>query len=365
MNWKKVKLTSICKPKQWKTISASQFQNEGFPVYGANGKIGFYKEYTHEQETLLVTCRGATCGSINICEPKSYVNGNAMALDNLIIECNLKFLYHYLGKRGFNDVISGSAQPQITGQGLSKIEIPLPDLATQQHIAQVLDQADTLRQQNRQLLSYYDELLQSTFIDLFGDPVKNEKGWEGKKLGDLLAFMTSGSRGWAEYYSTFGSLFLRIQNVGYNKLKMNEIAFVNAPNTAEAKRTKVLSGDILLSITADLGRTAVIPENFGDAYISQHLALLRLKENIDSTFISELLSSEYCQRQFKSANKGGVKAGLNFNDIKSTNILLPPLPLQQHFAKIVEEIEAQKSLVQQLLAESEALFEGLLAEYFG
>lgn len=120
-NWKKVKLINICRPKQWKTLSISDLHDDGYPVYGANGKIGFYNEYTHEEETLLITCRGATCGSVNICEPKSYVNGNAMALDNLSTDCNFKFLYYFFLRRGFNDVISGSAHPQITGQGLSKI----------------------------------------------------------------------------------------------------------------------------------------------------------------------------------------------------------------------------------------------------
>ncbi len=258
-----------------------------------------------------------------------------------------------------------SVVPILNSTSLKRLEVSFPHLPTQHHIAAVLDKADALRQQNQQLLAHYDELLQSTFIALFGDPVMNEKGWEVKKLGEVTQFLTSGSRGWAEYYSDSGSKFLRIQNVGYNKLKMDEIAYVIAPNTAEAKRTRVQANDILLSITADLGRTAVIPENFGEAYISQHLALLRLKGGINSTFISELLASEYCQRQFSSANKGGVKAGLNFNDIKSVNLLFPPLPLQNHFAEIVEKIEAQKEQTRTALAESEALFEGLLAGYFG
>lgn len=127
----KVKLTDICRPKQWKTISTAQLKESGYPVYGANGKIGFYNEYTHEFPTLLITCRGATCGTVNISEPKSYVNGNAMALDNLSKDYDLKFLYHYFGQRGFNDVISGSAQPQITRENLSKVEVPKINLATQ------------------------------------------------------------------------------------------------------------------------------------------------------------------------------------------------------------------------------------------
>ncbi len=75
---KQVNLVDVCKPKQWKTISANQLKNAGYPVYGANGKIGYYSEYTHEFPTILITCRGATCGTVNICDAKSYVNGNAI-----------------------------------------------------------------------------------------------------------------------------------------------------------------------------------------------------------------------------------------------------------------------------------------------
>ena len=117
MSWPAVKLHDICRPRQWKTISASNLLEEGYPVYGANGKIGFYSDYTHEFPTLMITCRGATCGNVHISEPKSYINGNAMALDELDREkVDIRFLYYYLLGRGFDDVISGSAQPQITGQ---------------------------------------------------------------------------------------------------------------------------------------------------------------------------------------------------------------------------------------------------------
>ena len=122
---KQVNLFDICTPKQWKTIPATLFTQSGFPVYGANGKIGFYSEYNHLTPTLMITCRGATCGSLNISEPQSYITGNAMALDDLDENIDLKYLYYYFNVRGFSDVISGSAQPQITREGLSKVFVPI------------------------------------------------------------------------------------------------------------------------------------------------------------------------------------------------------------------------------------------------
>ena len=126
----KVKLTDICRPKQWKTISGDEISSEGkYPVYGANGKMGFFHEYNHIDETLLIGCRG-TCGTLHITEKFSYTNGNAMALDNLDKKANIKFLYYFFSKRGFNDVVSGGVQKQITIQNLQRIEIPLPSLST-------------------------------------------------------------------------------------------------------------------------------------------------------------------------------------------------------------------------------------------
>lgn len=185
---KYVNLFDICSPKQWKTISGNDILKIGsYPVYGANGIIGFYDEYNHEEETLLVTCRGATCGTLNISVPKSYINGNAMALDNLSSSVNLKYLYYYLFLRGFDDVITGSAQPQITREGLKNVnKIPLPPLATQKAIAEKLDKADALRKKDQELLKQYDELAQSIFIEMFGDPVQNEKGWDLINFEEVL-----------------------------------------------------------------------------------------------------------------------------------------------------------------------------------
>ena len=117
----KIKLVDICNPKQWKTIPTGELLDNGYPVYGANGVIGFYNEYNHENPVVAITCRGATCGSVNITEPKAYVTGNAMCLDDVRNDIDIEYLYYFLKHYDFKGVISGSAQPQITRQGLEKV----------------------------------------------------------------------------------------------------------------------------------------------------------------------------------------------------------------------------------------------------
>jgi len=138
--WAVASLFDVCNPKQWLTIPTKDLVEDGYPVYGANGQIGFYSEYNHEKPTLLITCRGATCGTLNISNPFSYVTGNAMCLDDLEeAVCGLRFLFYALTHRGLNDAISGSAQPQITRRNLEVVDFPIAPVREQKRIVATLD----------------------------------------------------------------------------------------------------------------------------------------------------------------------------------------------------------------------------------
>ncbi|WP_192501539.1 restriction endonuclease subunit S, partial [Flavobacterium sp. PL002] len=359
MSFKTVKLLDISKPKQWKNLPSSELTQEGYFVYGANGIIGKYTEYNHEFPTLVITCRGATCGSLHITKPKSYINSNAMALDNLSDDVNIKYLYYSLFNRGFKDVITGSAQPQITREGLSKIKIPLPPLQDQIRIAEILTQAENLITQRKESILLLDELLKSTFLEMFGD--KLEETSQLEHLGDNISYLTSGSRGWAKHYSDSGAKFLRIQNIGGGIIRTDNLIFVNPPNSAETGRTRVKEGDLIISITADLGRTSVVPKNFGEAYINQHLALIRLNENINPIYAAYFYNMPFGNNAIQKKNRSAVKAGLNFNDIRSFPIIIPKMIRQNQFALIVEKIETLKTDYQASLKELENMY-GVLSQ---
>ena len=140
-SWKFVNIMCLCNMKQWKTIPTNQLQKTGYPVYGANGIIGYYKNYNHSIETLLITCRGSTCGYTNITNGKCYVNGNALACDDLSSAINIRYLKYYIDSVDMKTkkIITGTAQPQITQDNISKLFIPLPPLEEQERIVKVLD----------------------------------------------------------------------------------------------------------------------------------------------------------------------------------------------------------------------------------
>jgi len=276
-----------------------------------------------------------------------------------ILYCNHKFGFTSAYQNKTTGIINLQLPKYLEGT-----KIPLPPLEQQKKIAAILDAADTYRQKTKALITKYDALTQSLFLDMFGDPVRNPKGWNYKTLDESLEFLTSGSRGWAKYYSDEGSVFLRIQNVGYNELRLDDLTFVKAPDSAENRRTKVKAGDLLLTITADLGRTAVIPDSFPDANINQHLALLRLKETYNPLFVSSYIASHGGQSLFLKLDKGGVKAGLNFKDLKSYKVFDVPRVNQDKFEHKIKAIEAQKAQAQDSLAQAEGLFNSLLQKAF-
>ena len=155
------KLPEICRPKQWPTVATQYFTNDGYPVYGANGQIGYYTEYNHDGTTIMIACRGATCGSINVGYGKIYANGNAMCLDNVREDVDLRYLEYALRTYDFSTVITGSAQPQITANNLEKVIIPLPDISIQQQFAAFAEQSDKSKFELEQAIQRIDNLIKS------------------------------------------------------------------------------------------------------------------------------------------------------------------------------------------------------------
>lgn len=315
--------------------------------------------FSYDCECILI----AGNGDLNV----KYFNGKFEAYQRTYIVESIdksrlfpRFLFHFMCKyiEKLRRMSIGGVIKYIKLDYLTEVEIPHLDFDEQRRIADVLDRAEALRAKRRAALAELDGLAQSIFIEMFGPPTRIMSSWPTQSLGTLLRFLTSGSRGWAEYYSETGDLFLRIQNVKNDELSLNEVAFVKPPDTAEANRTKVNAGDVLLSITADIGRTAVVPNAIEKAFISQHLALLRT-DGISPRFLSAYLSSESGQEQIFKRNKQGVKAGLNFDDIRSFIIPLPPNNLQQEFARRVAVVEKLKAVQRASLAELDALFASL------
>ncbi len=166
--WERQPLGDVCNVYQPKTISKDVILEKGpYIVYGANGPIGFYSEFNHEYEEVAVTCRGATCGTINYTAPYSWITGNAMVVSPKSEILSKRYLRYLLGSTNLDSVISGSAQPQITGASLKPFKIPIPPLEVQEQIVAELDGYAAIIETARSLIENYDSRIEKAIERLW------------------------------------------------------------------------------------------------------------------------------------------------------------------------------------------------------
>jgi len=348
-------------------IKAGDGLKEGlYPFYTSSAILSKRIDVFQEDRISLIFGTGGKASVHYVDEQFSTSTDCIVAYKKEDKDYNEKFVYYYLSgnihilERGFK----GAGLKHISKKYIQNLEIPILPLETQNKIVALLDKASALLQKRDKSIALLDELLKAQFLEMFGEAPTNEKNWKSDELGSFLDFMTSGSRGWAKYYRESGDKFIRINNLGYNNLSLDELKFIQTPNTAEAKRTKIQPKDVLLSITADLGRTAVVPDGIGDAFINQHVALLRFNDKLNPYFISGYISSLGGRHLLERYNKGAAKSGLNFNDIKSLNIHIPPIELQNQFETIFHNIKSLKETLIQSKSELENLYNSLLQRAF-
>lgn len=272
-------------------------------------------------------------------------------------------------RRIISNVAIGANINNIRNEHIDSLELSIYSDDKNNEIVSLLDTLQSIITHRRTQLEKLDLLVKARFVEMFGDIYTNKYDLPICPLSDYITFLTSGSRGWAKYCTENGTdWFITIKNVKACKITTHNIQQLNAPDNMEAKRTKVQEDDLLISITADLGRTGVVTKEIAEhgAYINQHLTCVRLnKSKITPIYAAYFMESNSGRPQFEAKNQTGVKAGLNFDSIKSLKISVPPLTLQNQFADFVKQIDKSKSILQQELDKAQMLFDSLMQEYFG
>lgn len=363
---REVCLGDICSPKQHPTISGADLTDNGYPAFGANGQIGFYKTYTHDQTTIAITCRGATCGTVNIVPAFSYICGNAMALDNLDQKrVDLKFLAYLLRFRSLADVISGSAQPQITRAPLLGVRISLPPLPEQRRIAAILDQADALRAKRREALAKLDEMAQAIFVEMFGDPETNPRGWdETPVLGDVAEVASGITKGRKVNGEAVREIpYLAVSNVQDQHLNLTVVKTIEATER-EIERYKLKKGDLVLTEGGDpdkLGRGVLWNDELGECIHQNHIFRIRLTSNrLHPLFLAWLVGSQRGKRYFfRAAKQTTGIASINMSQLRAFPLLVPPKDIQTSFVEAIRQVSLMKERLSTSSSGQESLFAAL------
>ena len=283
---------------------------------------------------------------------------------------NKDYLFHFMNatKERFSASATGAIFKNLTTEQIRELEIPLPPLNEQQRIAAILDKADCLSRKRQQAIGLADDFLRSVFLDMFGDPVTNSKGWEVKPLKELTLKIGSGStpRGGKEAYLDQGISLIRSLNVHDNKFVHKDLAFISDVQADKLKNVVIEKDDLLLNITgASVCRATLVDNNILPARVNQHVCIVRAKtEKVLPTFLARLItSSSYKQKLMQIATAGGAtREALTKQQVESLDIIVPPLDVQDKFLSIVYRVE--KMLKSSELQSQKPLFNSLSQKAF-
>lgn len=327
------------------------------------------------KDTVLLAMYGATIGACSILPFDAATNqacGALLPTDKY----NTDFLFYYL-KYIKNDLIKkgvGGAQPNISAGIIKETLIPLLGIELQRKIANILDVADTLRQNDKALIAKYDELAHSLFLDMFGDPVNNTRSWKVNKLKEISTKIHSGNtpKGGSEVYVEEGITFFRSQNVWKNNIVYEDVAFIDQATHDKMMKSSLKHKDILMTKTgrintenSSLGRAAMYLGEDDKANVNGHVYLIRLKQDIIHEFVLHILTTKEYREHIRSVCVGGIdKRQLNKDHLEEFPIINPPVELQKKFVEQLKVINQQKEIVQKSLGKSEELFNSLLKKAF-
>lgn len=296
------------------------------------------------------------------------------------LACDSGYLYHHLEytRSEWLKYSGQTTQANINGATVRAHEVPLPDPREQRKISEILDTLDTAIHETEAIIAKLKAVKQGLLHDLLtrGIAANGElrppqaeaphlykesplgwipKDWEIAPLDAVSTTVTSGSRDWARFYADSGALFVRIGNLTREHInfRFDSTIYVRPPHNADGQRTRLESGDVLISITADLGIVGVVPDGIGEAYINQHIALVRPSVSaVNPRFLGHYLASPVAQAYISKLNDAGAKAGLNLPTIRG---LLTARPWRTEQNLIAERLDEIDNRIQNASTESSKL----------
>ena len=360
--------------KRWKEVltiingknqSAVVDENGEYPIYGSGGIMGYANNWLCPENCVIIGRKGNINKPIFV-ETKFWNVDTAFGLNANKEYLLPKFLYYFCLDYNFERHNKAVTIPSLTKADLLKIDIPLPPKSTQLAIVSELDKINELIRLKKEQLKDFDNLAQSLFYEMFGDPVENEKGWEVSSLENVCSSIVRGPFGSAlkkEFFVEPNSNTYKVYEQKHAIQKDAKIGsyYVTEEKFKELSRFEVKSGDIIMSCSGTIGELFIIPPNAEKGLINQALLKFTLNNQIYKRFflfLMDCVKKDFTVRGTGLQNIGSVKI------IKAMTFGLPPLSLQRLFAQRIEQIEREKSEVQKSIQDLETLLASRMQYWF-
>ena len=256
----------------------------------------------------------------------------------------------------------------LSAKELNKLELDMPGIEEQNVRAESMAKLEKVISHRKEELSALDNLIKVRFVEMFGNPVTNEKGWNQKQLGEITTKLGSGAtpKGGKEAYQEDGITLIRSMNVHNGLFEYKELAHISEEQATKLDNVTIEENDVLLNITgASVARSCVVPSKILPARVNQHVCIIRCNQCIVPEFLNKLLIDDNYQRLLWSIARGGAtREAITKQQVESLQIIVPPIELQNQFADFVNQVDKSKVAVQKALDETQMLFDSLMQKYF-
>lgn len=273
-------------------------------------------------------------------------------------------------RRKISEVAIGANINNIRNVHIDELEVPLFSRDEQQEIVKKIQLVLDIISKRKDEISSLDDLIRARFVELFGDPVHNTKGWNTDTCKNLTSKIGSGAtpKGGRESYGTEGISLIRSMNVYNKRFEYKDLAYITDEQADKLSNVTIEENDVLLNITgASVARCCVVPKDLIPARVNQHVAIVRCKDRLLPEFLCNMFTENSYQRLLWSiATSGGAtREAITKQQIEDLVLIVPPIELQEQFAAFVHQVDKSKVAVQKALDETQILFDSLMQKYFG
>lgn len=365
----KVKLNNLCSRGK-SSLRQKDVSNDGpYAVYGASGLVGTMASFQNAVPYVAVVKDGAGVGRASACEAKTSVLGTMQAL--IPSEgIDRDYLLHLVRSLHLGDGFSGSTIPHIYFKDYGKLPVRLHSPAEQKRIVDIFASIERQIKVSKQQLDQLDSFVKSRFIEMFGDPVE-ENRWARITLASLCTKLGSGAtpRGGKAAYKTSGIPLIRSMNVHNGYFESKDLAYIDEIQAKKLDNVTLHKGDVLLNITgASVARSCLLPDYLAGGRVNQHVSIVRCDPNrMLPRVLNSIFTSDSYQRFLLEHSRmaGATREAITKDDLETMTVPLPPLSLQYKFAAFVAQVDKSRFVAQQQIEKLQMLYDSLAQEYFG